>query len=85
MLDDETVFLKRRNGLETKACLSFLARNGGHRHAARYGFALGLLARGILCRVAAGRGAFMTLLIALLVCVSATVFLAHAFDAYHAG
>jgi hypothetical protein len=28
---------------------------------------------------------FMTLLVAFLVCVSATVFLAHAFDAYHAG
>jgi hypothetical protein len=83
--DDETVFLGQRNGLETETCLDFPIENGGHRHAIHCGVASGLLARGILGRVAAGRGAFMTLIVALLVCVSDTVFLAHAFDAYHAG
>jgi hypothetical protein len=30
-------------------------------------------------------GVYMTFLVAFLICVSAAVFLAHAFDAYHAG
>jgi hypothetical protein len=53
-------------------------------HAVHHEPDLGLLAQQFYGRPLAGE-ASMTLLVAFLVCCSAAVFLAHAFDAYRAG
>ena len=61
-----------------------LGEAGDEANAVSYGADLGLLAQQFV-GLSAAKGVSMTVCIALLVCCSAALFLAHAFEAYQAG
>ena len=81
---NETIFPGQRSSPETEGCLVSVTQNGGRYHAVRTRADLGLLTLQIFDPLATAGEKFMTFVVAFLVCCSAAVFLAHAFDAYQA-